>query len=541
MAKISSLPQLANPTGEETVPVLSADNVTHQAKLSEIGRAAVRESIEEVEGIVDDFAPLTRRMALHDDAVLPYALTDQERRLLAWLDRDARWNAGGLGVGGTHIDQSIGGPPLAVANRAGEATIVSNENGTFWTPFFSTMDRVNRRTPVMLNQPSVTAMMHHYLMAGQSLSVGGGGSPELARVDRTDETFAAGLGAGVGATNLLGTIAMPTVGDYRILYSAMAQLKFLIQTDARFENDHHLFASGHGRVGLRVDELSKGTDAYADGMWQVEEAARIADARSVRHQIEALLWIQGEADWNTDLALIKARITQLIADYRLDIAARNGQEHVPPFVSYQCSSEQWFAPAGQPYERRVARSILELVEERSDILCFAPTYHMDYSDGVHMLGDSYAHMGQHLGRVLYELRYRSGSWTGFRPRIIRRAGDRAALAHFHVPVAPIVFRTDRVSDPGNYGFTADDQSGDLPIVKVVIGGPETVRVVFGRAIVGNATLSYADVAAPGTSAGRLTGPRGCLFDSDWTLSYDPIRAWDGKLANPCMAFTKPIL
>lgn len=540
MSKISQLPALENPTGDETVPVLDGD-VTRRAPLRDLARAAVQPSVDHVEAIVADFAPLARQVDLYDDSELPFALTDRERRLLAWLDRDARWCAPGFGLGDTRIDRSIGGPPLAVANRAGQATFVSTEDGTFWTPYFSTRDRFNRRAALGLNQPSLAAMIHHYIMAGQSLSVGGAGAPQLASVDRTDETFAAGMGAGVGAASNGGTIAMPSVGDYRILYSAMAQLKFLIQTDARYANDYGIFASGHGRTGHSVAELSKGTDAYADGMWQIEEAARIADARGILHQIEALLWVQGEADWNTDLAVYKQRLVQLLTDYRTDIFARTGQSHVLPLVSYQCSSEQWFAPTGQPYERRIARAILELVEDRFDVVCFAPTYHMDYADGVHMLGDSYCHMGQHLGRVLYELRYRSGQWTGLRPRVIRRARANVALAHFHVPVAPLVFRTDRVSDPGNFGFTARDDAGTLPIGKVEIAGPETVRITFGRAIGTNPTLSYADIADPGTPAGRQSGPRGNLFDSDWTESYDPDRAWSGKLANPCLAFTKPIL
>ena len=500
---------------------------------------AAQEAAADAAKSVSELAPLTTETQLRDDGAMPYAFLDALGRVLAGISPDGSWITGGLTVEQCTVSQNIDGPAFLISAQDGSALMAVREDGSVYLPGLDTADRANLRTITLGPSGSVQRVgMNHVLMTGQSLSVAGNNLYPSAGCDRTDVVLSAGIAAGVGSPNT-GLNPMPVMYDCQVLWEACAQLKFLIQFDSQFAHDYRILASGHGRTGHRLDQIAKGTPAYLDGMWQVSEAARQSDLLGVLHQVQALCYVQGEADRETPVDQWKAGLVQLLADYRRDIQGLIGQQWPFPLLSYQCASEQREYAAGVEYEPHTARGIQELVSERSDILCFAPTYHLNYSDGTHLIGDDYQHLGQHLGRVLYETVYRGGTWTGLRPREVIGYRPDVIIARFHVPVAPLVFRTDRVSDPGDRGFQVRDANGIVPIASVDIIADDTVRIKTSRARAANPTLAYAWYSTGGTPAGRLTGPRGCLFDSDPTVAHD--RDAPFKLANPCIRFKLPVI
>ena len=108
-------------------------------------------------------------------------------------------------------------------------------------------------------------------------------------------------------------------------------------------------------------------------------------------------------------------------------------------------------------------------------------------------------------------------WEPLRPVAITLQGN-VVTARFLVPKPPLVLDTQRVSNPGNYGFEFSDESGAPPaITNVAIAGPDTVTVTLAAAPTGaNKRLRYAYTF--GGCGGSGTTARGNLRDSDDTPS-----------------------
>jgi hypothetical protein len=164
-------------------------------------------------------------------------------------------------------------------------------------------------------------------------------------------------------------------------------------------------------------------------------------------------------------------------------------------------------------------------------------------------------VGEKLAQVLQTAK---GTWSPLRPtsvtasgtsitvQLTGRIGDLQFNVH-HVDTNP-----NGVSDPGDYGFTLDDPGGAV-ITDVAIVANEVV-ITTDLAVSAGAVLGYADKAtATGVDAGYLTGPRGCLSDSDTLaptaqlqtrrtgtpLSQSAANA-AAPLVNWCVAFEKTI-
>lgn len=432
------------------------------------------------------------------------------------------------------------GPALIVEGEDGQAPLVVDLDGRtdLLTSGNGDNSETNPRAVLRPDQatrstPDIVGL-NHFLMSGQSLSVAGNTAYSDAQVDSNDVTFSGGIDISTAYTgNTL--VPHPTIGDAQIARCAISQLKHLIQTDPD-NTSYKMLTSAHGQSGQAIANLDKGSSAFANGMHQVEEGARLADAASLIHQVQALMWVQGHADAATALATYKSTLRQMLDDYHADIEEITGQSWQFPLVAYQGSNEQTNVGGSSEYEPVVARAIYEMSAEHADIIAAVPSYHVIYSDGTHMTGDSYQQIGQHIGRVLYAVLIRGEEWTGLRPREVRAYRSDEVLVRFHVPVAPIVFDTDAVDDPGDYGFEVRDDDGTPAINSVSIVSSDTVRIKLDRDLAANPTLAYAWYTNAGTDAGPSTGPRGCLFDSDTTEAYQR----GNSLANPCLRFKEAI-
>jgi hypothetical protein len=93
---------------------------------------------------------------------------------------------------------------------------------------------------------------------------------------------------------------------------------------------------------------------------------------------------------------------------------------------------------------------------------------------------------------------------------------------------PLVLDEVLVSNPGSFGFTFTDGSGNPPAISAVaLTGPTQVTVTLSGPPGPAARLGYAALGQPGMPAGPMTGPRGNLRDSDATpsLSGLPLYNW----------------
>ncbi len=107
----------------------------------------------------------------------------------------------------------------------------------------------------------------------------------------------------------------------------------------------------------------------------------------------------------------------------------------------------------------------------------------------------------------------------------------------HEQVPPLVLDTQRVVDPGSYGFEVVDAAGArLTIASVAVSAPDSITITLTAAPSGKVRLRYAYTTTPQTCPGHASGPRGNLRDSDATPSQ-----YGNELFNWSIHFDAPVL
>lgn len=106
------------------------------------------------------------------------------------------------------------------------------------------------------------------------------------------------------------------------------------------------------------------------------------------------------------------------------------------------------------------------------------------------------------------------------------------------PVGRLSFDTSIVSDPGNYGFRLlhPDTRAIIPLTSLNIRY-DAVTVSTAADIPAGAILQYAfHGSTTGQSPGRLTGPRGCLRDSQGDIISFTLNSEVIRMDNYCVMF-----
>jgi hypothetical protein len=103
-----------------------------------------------------------------------------------------------------------------------------------------------------------------------------------------------------------------------------------------------------------------------------------------------------------------------------------------------------------------------------------------------------------------------------------------------------VLDTERVADPGNYGFEVFDDGPPgqdrITIREVAVIAPDRVRVTLSGDPLGSTRrIRYAFTGTPGMVGGPRSGPRGNLRDSDATPSRSGHDLYDW-----CVIFDEPL-
>ncbi|MCR9273253.1 MULTISPECIES: hypothetical protein [Mameliella] len=155
----------------------------------------------------------------------------------------------------------------------------------------------------------------------------------------------------------------------------------------------------------------------------------------------------------------------------------------------------------------------EAAETDPDIVIAGPTYPVPHADAVHLDGAGGRDFGLQFGKVMFKRLWRGEDWHPVEPRRITQHSARVLSCRFHVPEPPLVFDTATVTDPGDYGFVVEDDSGTVAISELRILR-DTVVITTSADIGANPRLSYAYYGTAGNGGGPATGCRGNLRDSD---------------------------
>lgn len=389
------------------------------------------------------------------------------------------------------------------------------------------------------------ADINHVLVYGQSLSVGVLGTPLLS-VTASSGALMPDAGVFDGVIDSGSSLAGPPVQSASFVplayHAGDAKLEAptfgLGNQLALMSPDYQIVVSNAGHTSYAIAQLDKqGTDGTPTPNYQLAVAQclhykALANGLGKSGHTQFMAWIQGETDERTHTGeYYTARLGQLLDDLRADTG------EAMRCVTYQTSSHTVQAPNHSP---DVALAQWQLTKSRpADFFMCGPTYIFDYqpTDGEHLTGHGYRQLGCYFGKAIDAI-IRTGAWRPLEPEKVSRQG-RVVVVDLHVPVGPLVFDSDIVSDPGHYGFAVLDADGSTLTISSVEAKNSHVTILLDADPTGSITVTYALGAdLIGQPAGRTTGARGCLRDSDDTVAY--AAGADGNpypLYNWCVMFS----
>ena len=398
--------------------------------------------------------------------------------------------------------------------------------------------------------------VNHVLSTGQSNSVAHEGRPVLS----TTQPFA----------NLMFDVGVMTSGDceaqgcrtyqkpaafvplvegdtfwypVETMSAGMANLTSKIATERLGKPSHDMLVSLAGRNGLTYWCLRKGgctfidptyLNAFDENMRQVDDAMAIAKAAGKSYVVRAVTAVHGESDDyayatntqefpldGTDGAHQSVRsyadaLMEWQRDYERAVREKTGQTAAVPLLVSQHSGWNDIATSAVAQYQYEAH-----VRSKGKVVLVTPGYPLEYhEDCRHYSNHGERQLGEYFAKAYARIVIEGLPWEPVHPREVKLSGS-TITAKFHVPKPPLVLDTERVTDPGNYGFEVVDAAGTrLTIADVALAGPDTVTVTLAAPPSGSVRLRYAFTTTPQTCPGKTRGARGNLRDSDDTPSLN---------------------
>jgi hypothetical protein len=334
--------------------------------------------------------------------------------------------------------------------------------------------------------------------------------------------------------------------------SRMAIEQYQFGKKTGYPTKHDVLVSVVGRSGNTYWCLRKGSCGYHDpnmlgafeqSMLDVDNAKKLADAQKLTYAVRAVTSIHGESDHHaytigtsefpldgTDGAAGKIKdyadaLVEWQADYEAGVKAITAQKVGVPLLVSQLSG--WNDTRGSA----LAQMQLDAhVKAPGKVVLVTPGYMLSVrEDCLHYDSTGERRLGEYFAKAYAKIVFSGQAWEPLRPTSATVAGN-VVTVKFLVPKPPMVLDTDRVSDPGNYGFDFTDDAGTT-ITKVELAGADTVKLTLSAAPGANGAVHYAQNQEPGTCIGPgLTypgGARGNLRDSDDTPSQygDDLYNW----------------
>lgn len=182
---------------------------------------------------------------------------------------------------------------------------------------------------------------------------------------------------------------------------------------------------------------------------------------------------------------------------------------------YQTQSHTFYNQATPSGPGRAQLAAHELYP-RDFSLC-TPLYPLETTDGIHLTKMPYFKLGHYFAKAWMKEVVDGQRWESLRPLKVMQAGPSTIAVVFNVPVPPLVFDTNVVTDPGHYGFESEDTGGAvITAIALDAYSDDTVLITLNQPISSDAVVRYAWTGNAGASCGPTSGARGCLRDSDAT-------------------------
>ena len=330
----------------------------------------------------------------------------------------------------------------------------------------------------------------HTLTCGQSLSIGGGGTPALSTVSEEPNARV------VAAT-----------GQPFALQSATAQRPDLSMGYylARRRPSQMLGFSTHGQGGQSIASLSPGgaSGRFEEAVDRVQAAASYAVAHSSTYALEPVLhWIQGEQDSkeNTPAGTYIAASQSLRAAYIDAIEPITGQDLSGlAWIMSQTASWAHSENGGTP---RIGLTQLEMARTLPHFYLVGGQYQLSYGDTQHPTAAGYYALGELHGRAHQAILHGDG-WQPFAPTAYTLTPTHIDVT-YHVPAGALEWDTTTVPAQPAMGFSLHSTASAITAVTLV--GSDRVRLGLSQPIVEAGVQVGYGVASSigGVGVGNLT-------------------------------------
>ena len=412
--------------------------------------------------------------------------------------------------------------------------------------------------------PPQPASLYHYITTGQSLATGTQGQPGLSTAQPfsnvmftfpntpafadtpidfnavtngyTGITFRPLLG-GPSISGANGTHETIANGFADSLTAEGAAYKQLLSCSG---------VQGTAYSGLAgpTDYPPSGSPSFLEMMSQVSTGMALAKAAGLVYSVPAMVLIHGEFDggnfnYATNLATWQS-------DMQKGVNATTGGSGVIPMIQAQTQAQTASLGGADtiPFHPNAGGlgTVAAAIANPGLIYVACPEYmmaHHYYEDAagnpdplgqpIHMTADGYRHLGLMMAKAAKAICIDKTGWLPVVPKTLSLRGNLIRI-EYNVPVEPLVIDTSYVTDPGNYGFVFTDDyyttTTFTSITGVAVTGPAEITVSLSAAA-GAGFLTYAlvdpgpvnDGVPVGQGFGPTAGPRGCVRDSDPTVSY----------------------
>jgi hypothetical protein len=399
----------------------------------------------------------------------------------------------------------------------------------------------------------------HFIIYGQSLSVGAEGTPELS-TDAQEGLYMYGS-AVLASNNSPPTTAWTRVGgdafnaldavDGEVpIHGALRTFRPLWRKWRSITADTNIrfVASGCGIGGVGTNQLVPGhSPEYYNRVRSVMDQANArATTESKAYGVVAMLFMGGESNMLTTQSDYVGYLRSIITTFRADAITESGQEDPPAFFLYQTvaantnfDSVNLGAQMGQ----------LEAALNDDGVFMVGPNYPYPDSNNLHLPANSNRWMGAKFGQVMHRVLCLGHRW---KPLHMLRATRKGAeiLIDFHVPVPPLAFenpwlqdgwttsetdlgQTNTQYDVPDEGFTVRNttRSTVLTVSSVALASDTQVLITLAAVPPSTETLviRYADGAHKG---------HGTVRDSDTAKASD---IWDNTIGGQTDADTNATL
>lgn len=379
-----------------------------------------------------------------------------------------------------------------------------------------TFRQYNGSTTYFRGQTVTSGTVYHVLLSGQSLALGGSGTPPLTTTQPYDNLMTSPRSDSYWLVPL---IEYTRGSNGESPASAMGNLM-------KYIGAYRTIVSNNAGGGKSYAEIKKGTSYWDEGLTEVTRA--LANVNGGTYQFYGATAVHGEADdtANTTYAQYYADLIEWQSDLDTDVKAITGQSRNVILLVSQLGSH------GTAWNIKKAQ--YDAAKDNANIYLAGPKYQFDSYDGSsHLSNTDYRWLGEYFGRVWWALIH-NGDWSPLWPTSVTRSGA-VITATFNVPTPPISFDTSILAAQANYGFVyadnGDGNSVSISSVAITDANAGTIDITLDDTPTGTGqVLRYAYNDNDGDGI-----PKGNLRDQDASASLN-----GNLLYNWCVNFEETI-